>query len=287
VDAASIRRAYAEGLRSSASLQVESVVDAFATIPREIFRGPGPWQIAQPLDTEHPYRTTPDARLEHIYADVLVAIDPARQLNNGQPSAHARWIEAAAPQAGESVLHVGCGTGYYTAILAEMVGPAGRVVAYEVDAALAARAHACLRGWPQVQVIHGDAGEPRGLHDVVYVNAGATHARAEWLAAVSPGARLLLPLTAHVPLPWAPTPASDHGFGFVIRAERSDGIWPVRVVSPVGIFDCVGARDEAAELQLRKLLDPEAAKRIRVLSVEPHSKGKGCLLHIDGFCLQE
>lgn len=274
------RRAYAESLRLSANLELESVVDAFAQVPRELFLGPGPWQIVQPLDPGHPYRDTPDARLEHIYQDVGVAIDPARQLNNGQPSTHARWIEAAAPQTGESVLHVGCGVGYYTAILAEMVGPTGRVIAYEADAALAGRARVCLRDWPHVQVEHGDAGEPRGPHDVVYVTAGATHARREWLAALLPGGRIVLPLTAHVPM-------FPHGVGFVIRAERRGERWPVRVVSPVAIYDCVGARDEAAELQLRTLLHPEASARIQALSIEPHPKGRGCLLHMDGFCLQE
>jgi hypothetical protein len=49
---------------------------------------------------------------------------------------------AAAPQPGEHVVHVGAGVGYYTAILAELVGVAGRVKAIEFDAELAARATA-------------------------------------------------------------------------------------------------------------------------------------------------
>jgi protein-L-isoaspartate(D-aspartate) O-methyltransferase len=280
MDAANIRRTYAENLRGSANLHLERVVDAFARVPRETFLGPGPWQIARPLDPACPYRTSPDAGLEHIYQDVAIAIDSVRQLNNGQPSTHARWLEAAAPQSGESVLHIGCGVGYYTAILAELVGPSGRVVAYEIDADLVTRARACLRDWPQVQVEFGDGSEPHGPHDVVYVNAGATHARKEWLSSLAPGGRMILPLTVHIPM-------FPHGVGLVVCLKRDDGRWPARVVSPVGIYDCIGARDETAESQLRKLLNPDASARIHALSIESHPQGDKCLLHLDGFCLQE
>jgi protein-L-isoaspartate(D-aspartate) O-methyltransferase len=37
-------------------------------------------------------------------------------------------------------VHIGAGTGYYTAILACLVGPSGKVTGIEVDASLAARA---------------------------------------------------------------------------------------------------------------------------------------------------
>jgi protein-L-isoaspartate(D-aspartate) O-methyltransferase len=100
---------------------------------------------------------------------------PKRNLNNGQPSLHAALIAAAAPQPGEHVLHIGVGVGYYTAILAELVGATGRVTAIEYDAELAARATANLAPTPHVGVVHGDgtriAFEPA---DVIYVNAGAT-----------------------------------------------------------------------------------------------------------------
>jgi protein-L-isoaspartate(D-aspartate) O-methyltransferase len=40
------------------------------------------------------YRRTPDADPAHLCHNVVVAIDPARNLNNGQPSALATWIAA-------------------------------------------------------------------------------------------------------------------------------------------------------------------------------------------------
>ncbi len=43
-----IRHYYAEELRAVANLQSETLVRAFAKIPREHFLGPGPWQVFSP-----------------------------------------------------------------------------------------------------------------------------------------------------------------------------------------------------------------------------------------------
>ena len=53
-------------------------------------------------------------------------------------------IHCAAPASGEHVVHIGTGTGYYTAILAHLVGPSGWVTGIEYDCELAARAKANL-----------------------------------------------------------------------------------------------------------------------------------------------
>ena len=39
---------YAEELRAVANLQSEALVRAFATVRREHFLGPGPWQVCSP-----------------------------------------------------------------------------------------------------------------------------------------------------------------------------------------------------------------------------------------------
>jgi protein-L-isoaspartate(D-aspartate) O-methyltransferase len=159
---------------------------------------------------------------------VLVAIDPAKGLNNGQPSAHARWMLAAAVCPGDSVLHVGCGTGYYTAIFAELVGAGGRVIGLDVEAGLVGRAKGSLVAWPQAQVFFGDSADTHGSHDVIYVNAGATHARREWLDALEPGGRLIVPLTTHTPK------YAQAGVGVIVGIERpmvERERWPLRIVS--------------------------------------------------------
>jgi protein-L-isoaspartate(D-aspartate) O-methyltransferase len=47
----------------------------------------------------------------------------------------------------DRVFHLGCGVGYFTAIMAEVVGADGSVIASEVDPALAAAAPENLVGW--------------------------------------------------------------------------------------------------------------------------------------------
>src|SRR6516162_4020627 len=150
------RRHYAEELRFTARLGSRAVIDAFATVPRERFFGPGPWRVLSPMALGE-YWTTEDADPRHVYHDVLVAIDEERRLNNGQPSLWARLYDELGLTEGAHVVHVGAGTGYYSAVLAAIVGPAGRVTAIEIDAALAARAAQNLAtAWPQAEVVAAD-----------------------------------------------------------------------------------------------------------------------------------
>ena len=121
---------------------------AFAATPREDFAGPPPWRIGSGGLFG---RTTVDDPA-CLYDDVLVAIDAGRGINNGQPSLHAQSIDALALKEGEIVVQIGAGAGYYTAILARLVGVAGRVIAYEIEPDLAERAAANLARYPQVEV---------------------------------------------------------------------------------------------------------------------------------------
>jgi protein-L-isoaspartate(D-aspartate) O-methyltransferase len=90
---------------------------------------------------------------------VAVAIDPERQLLNGAPSLLGVCIDRLELERGHHVLHVGCGLGYYSAVMAHCVGPAGGVVAIEVDADLASRARAALAHLLQVAVRTGDGSQ--------------------------------------------------------------------------------------------------------------------------------
>jgi SAM-dependent methyltransferase len=119
------------------------VVNSFATVPREQFVGPGPWRIKSPMDLTE-YWITDDADPRQVYHDVLIALDESRGINNGQPSLWAYLFDRLDLTPGEHVLHLGCGTGYYTAIIAELVGSSGRVTAVEIDLTLAQTARAAL-----------------------------------------------------------------------------------------------------------------------------------------------
>src|SRR3954466_15747287 len=175
-DVVTARRRFAEELRHTARVRSPAVGRAFATVPRERFAGPGPWRILDPTDLSS-YRTTADADPRHLYHDVLVAIDEARRLNNGQPSLWAALYDRLGLAAGAHVVHVGAGTGYYSAVLAEIVGREGRVTAVEIDPALAEQARENLSpGWPQAAVVAGDGFtfRPDRRADAIVVNAGVS-----------------------------------------------------------------------------------------------------------------
>jgi protein-L-isoaspartate O-methyltransferase len=76
-------------LRFTANIVQPAVFDAFATVPREAFVGPGPWRIMSPMRIGE-YWTTPDAKPLHVYHDALIALDETRGINNGQPSLWAK-----------------------------------------------------------------------------------------------------------------------------------------------------------------------------------------------------
>src|SRR5262245_2098386 len=164
---------------------------AFADTAREAFLGPPPWLL---MGNEFGRSWCDDPR--ELYQDVLVGLAVERGINNGQPSLHARSLAACDPRVGDTALHVGAGLGYYSAILAQLVGTGGLVVAYEIEADLAQRAATHLAPWPQVQVrAASGAASPLPPSDVIYVSAGATHPVAAWLDALRVGGRLIFPFT--------------------------------------------------------------------------------------------
>jgi protein-L-isoaspartate(D-aspartate) O-methyltransferase len=110
--------------------------DAPTRTPREDFLGRGPWPI---LRWFRGYEPTPSRNPIYLYDNVLVGIIPERNLNNGQLSFLAFLIASAAPRPGEHIVHIGGGVGYYTPILARLVGRRGHITAIEYDAGLAER----------------------------------------------------------------------------------------------------------------------------------------------------
>lgn len=158
------RRAYAEEIRAVADIRCDALIEAVARVPREAFLGPGPWLVFRPPTMpsfddgpmQSNYRPTPDADPRRLYHNILIGIDPQRGLNNGQPRAVISWLDMLDPRPGERMLHVGCGVGYYSAVIAEAVGPTGAVLAVEYDPALAARSRDNLAPWPNVRVVEGD-----------------------------------------------------------------------------------------------------------------------------------
>lgn len=273
---AQARRWFAEELRHTAHVRSQAVLEAFATVPREHFAGPGPWRILSPLGGPD-YWTTDDADPRRLCHDVLVAIDETRRINNGQPSLWAALFDQLGLARGDRVIHVGAGAGYYGAILAEIVGRDGRVTAFEIDPGLAERARVNLaRAWPQANVIQADgfafdAGEPV---DAIVVNAGVTHLALAWLDSLeAENGRLLVPLTN-----------ANRWGAFVLITRRGDR-YAARFASRTGIIPCLGGRDANAEARLSAALAAADFTAIRSLRRPPEEPDASCWLAGEGWWL--
>jgi protein-L-isoaspartate(D-aspartate) O-methyltransferase len=274
------REFYAEEIAAICGLKNAALARAFAVVPRERFLGPGPWTIRGESEAmQAGLRVTPDADPRRVYHNVAIAIDPPRLLFNGAPGVLASWLDALALAAGSRVLHVGCGTGYYSAILGQVVGPGGLVDAVEVDADLAMRATATLAEWPWIHVIHGDASAVTHSYDAIVINAGATHPRSVWLDALAPSGRMVLPLTVAMP------PGSPIGKGFVLLIARAADGFDARILNMVAIYNAVGARDAALEQKLGRAMQGHAFMHVRRLRRDAHDEAASCCVHGEGFCL--
>ena len=232
---------FAEDIRIAAPVRNNpAIIDAFAKIPREDYLGEGPWRI-HPRQFDRPAYISATAEPHHIYHDVLVSIDHDLEINNGLPSLWAYYLDQMDIRPGATVLQVGAGVGYFTAILAELVTDSGRVIAYEIDEALAARAKDNLAGYGHVEVLSGDATKASNLPnlDAVIVFAGATHIPENWLSRLGNSGRIVIPFTR-----------DDH-WGFMLLLEKQGDEMQVSSLGNCGFYHCGGARkpDEAAALK--------------------------------------
>jgi protein-L-isoaspartate(D-aspartate) O-methyltransferase len=218
--------------------QGSELAAAFASTPREQFVGPPPWKVFTALG----YIGTPSDDPAILYQDVVVSLGGDGPMNNGQPTLHAFCIAALAPRKGERVVHIGAGTGYYTTLLAKLVGETGGVDAYEIDPTFAQRARNNLADLPQVKVhLRSGAEPPLPECDVLYVNAGATHPLSVWLDALSPNGRLIVPLI----------PAEGLG-AMLLITKQQDGSYAARFLFQAQFVPCIGARDEPSAQNLTK-----------------------------------
>lgn len=280
------RQFYSDEVRIAANIRSAALVAAYARVPRENFMGMPPWQIISQdtiamafiglagmgyLATENPL---------DLYHNVLVALDPAHYINNGQPSALGRWIDELELAPGDRVYHLGCGVGYYTAIMAEVVGSSGQVVASEVDPALAARAQENLTSYPNVLVHAGDgtALDP-GPRDAIFINAGVTHPHPLWLERLSAHGRLVLPLTATM------DSTNIAGTGIIARITRQENSFACRPVTTAGIFSCTSGRDPEMSAAIARAWASKALLKLKSVRIDPHKQDETCLAHRPDVCL--
>lgn len=170
-------------LRASRALRDPAVTEAFLRVPRHLF--------------------LPGVPLQEAYQDEAIptkVVDGEAVSSSSQPAIMAIMLEQLVPAPGQRVLEIGAGTGYNAALLAELVGPAGSVVTLDIDADLVegAAAHLAAAGACGVEVVLADGagGWPPGApYDRIILTVGASDLAPAWFDQLSPGGRLVLPLS--------------------------------------------------------------------------------------------
>ena len=254
------RSVYAQVVTTLAGVDDPDLRQAFAEVPRHDFIGRGPWK----LSPTGPSTPSDDPAL--LYQDIVVALDDAATIPNGLPSLHARCISACCPRPKESIVHVGAGTGYYTAILGVLVGPTGRVTGYEIDEGLVARGRAHLEEWPWVSLeSRSGVDAVHELVDVIYVSAGVQQIPLNWLSSLRVGGRLLLPLTSAV-----------QGAMLLLVRTSNDDLFDARYVGPARFVPCVGAQDGKIAQTLAVAFEQGGIERITALRTDRAGSSAWC-----------
>jgi len=173
------------------------VLDAMGRVAREAFVSPA----------DH----------HRAYADQALPIGEGQSIS--QPYMVAAMTEALRLTGAERVLEVGTGSGYQTAILAEL---AREVISIERLPELAAGARTRLDalGYHNVQVVVGDGSlgyQAAAPYDAILVTAGAPRVPESLQAQLSEGGRLVIPVGSR-----------GHQELFVVRRERDAFVSAVR-----------------------------------------------------------
>ncbi|HEU5415218.1 MAG TPA: protein-L-isoaspartate(D-aspartate) O-methyltransferase [Candidatus Angelobacter sp.] len=168
------RSAMVEDQLRSRGIQDERLLAAMRRVPRHEFISQEKW--------------------EQAYADHPVTIP--EQQTTSQPYIIAAMIQAAEIKPADKVLEVGAGSGYQTALLAEL---ATQVIALERYATLAASAQGALRrlGYRNVVVVEGDGTlgwEPAAPYNAIIVSAAAPRIPPALLEQLASGGRLVIPI---------------------------------------------------------------------------------------------
>ncbi len=188
----------------------QRVLDAIAAVPRARF--------------------VPAPERGLAYADTALAIDQGQTIS--QPSVVAMMTQALALAPHERVLEIGTGSGYQTAVLAQLVG---RVVSVERHAALSAAAAAVLAdlGYHTVNLHVGDGtlGWPQGApYDAVIVTAAGPRVPDALLDQLSTAdGRLVMPVGSR-----------DQQSLLLVRRQGQQ--WTERALGPVRFVPLLGAQ---------------------------------------------
>ena len=173
---AAVRQSMVESQLRARGVKDERVLDAMARVPRHEF--------------------APEAYRHQAYEDHPLPIGEGQTIS--QPYIVALMLEALALSPTDRVLEVGTGSGYVTALLAEL---AARVFSVERHALLADSARDLLArlGYTNANVIVGDGSQgfaEAAPYDAIIVSAAAGEIPYALLAEMAEGGRMIIPVGA-------------------------------------------------------------------------------------------
>lgn len=149
-------------------------------------------------------RFLPPEQAPHAHEDRALPLFHGQ--TGSQPSTVAEMLRLLEVPVGGTVLDVGSGSGWTTALLARLVGPAGRVLGLELDPDLAAfgAAHlaACDLPWARIEVADPDVlGRPvPGGWPRILVSAAARRLPAGLVAQLAEDGRMVIPVRRRMTL---------------------------------------------------------------------------------------
>ncbi|WP_420497669.1 methyltransferase, FxLD system [Parafrankia soli] len=184
--AAEVRNALVDKLCVTGMITSLEVERAFRAVPRHLFVPAG-------TSLEVAYNADDSVAVKRAADDVIISSISA-------PFIQARMIEQAGLGSGMSVIEIGS-SGYNAALLAEVVGPLGRVISVDIDPEVTDRARALLAATgyaDRVTVILADAedgvAELGDRVDAILVTAGAWDLAPAWLAQLAEDGTIVVPL---------------------------------------------------------------------------------------------
>jgi protein-L-isoaspartate(D-aspartate) O-methyltransferase len=171
------RQRMVAGLRGRGLVFSKRVEEALLKVPRHLF-------------------VPPDVRSQ-AYRDTPLPIGDGQTIS--APHMVAVMAEALELSEGHRVLEIGAGSGYNAAVMAELVGPSGKVITLERHPSLAEKASRVLleAGYSNVQVVVGDGslGYPEEApYDRISVTCGAPRVPEPLAEQLRDGGIMLIPV---------------------------------------------------------------------------------------------
>src|SRR5262245_17362518 len=140
-DASALHHALVDQMKQSGVIQSPRVEAAFNAVPRHLF--------------------LPNVPLDQVYRDEAAVTKKQGESplsSSTMPTLMAIMLEQLRLEPGHRVLEIGAGTGYNSALMAYLVGEAGKVTTVDIDKEIVAtaREHLAAAGFELVEVICGD-----------------------------------------------------------------------------------------------------------------------------------